>query len=216
MSAVALKKLLEPIAQVGSVYFLERDLSEPMPQLRPVPGIVAREGTLSDIALLDETTDATKRKLLATERLEKGDRWFLAVEDRTGRLTNYRWVSTTTAFIPELDRELIVAPGEAYFYDLETLPEFRRRGIEAVTRQYAYDFLFRECAMNRVIVYICADNNASLNAARRYLTPIRRVWYARTTRGVHVFMHRSHRMPLLRPKSMPVNVGTRQSTCTTK
>src|SRR5579884_12606 len=136
--ATGLKKILRPVARVGSLYFLERDLGLPMPRLEPNSNVVAREGTLSDIHLLDQLSDADRRKDQAIERLRRGDHWFIGVDRASGKLMNHRWVTRTRSFIPELARDIIVNPGQGYIYDMETVPEFRRQGIEAVMRQFTY------------------------------------------------------------------------------
>lgn len=195
----AFKKLLAPFARVGSLYFLERDLNSPMPPLRHIRGIVMREGSLSDVHLLDAVGDAERHKKQAVERLARGDRWFIGIDEATGKLANYRWASMTRGFIPEIGRELIVKPREAYVYDLHTLPEFRRHGIEGYMRHFTYEYLNRRCGINRIVVYICADNHASLQAGRQYLTYIGRVWYFRRLGcRAYLFARGNSRMPDLR------------------
>ena len=100
----------------------------------------------------------------------------MGIEEATGKLTNYRWVNTSDAYIPELQRYLIVKPGEAYIYDLNTLPEFRRRGIDAYTRHWIYSYL-RDSGYSKVYAYIHGDNAASLKASRILLKPVARIWY---------------------------------------
>src|SRR5262249_29954798 len=158
-------------------YFLERHLNVPMPQLQPIDGIDVREGTLSDVSLLNTMENPERRRDQAVWRLKQGDRWFIGVEKSSGKLTNYRWGSLTRGFIPELNRNLVLAPGEAYVYDLETLAEFRRRGIEGFTRQFTYNTLLHKYGVQRIVVYVLADNRASLQAGRQYLTAITRVWF---------------------------------------
>jgi hypothetical protein len=200
ISILALKKLISPFVRVGSVYFFERDLSTELPPLRPASGVIFRRASYSDLPLLDATTGASRRKVQAEQRLSQDHLWFVVIEEATGRLLNYRWVSTTTAFIPELNRELIVGPKQAYSYDLYTLPEFRRRGIEGFSRQSLYTHLYRDCGVERVVAYICADNYASLQACRRYLTRVGRVWHAQCGRGeTRLFMRLRKRIPELRP-----------------
>ncbi len=183
------------------MYFLERDLQLPMPAIRNVDSIVAREGTIDDLPLLSAVQNPERARREAQERLQRGDRWFIAVERTTGKLTNYRWVSLSRAYIPELNRDIVVQPGQAYVYDLETLPEFRRRGIEAVTRQFTYDSLLRQYGISRIVVYIRADNRPSLQAGRQYLTAISRVWFACVNGVVYVYSKPNERMPALRPAS---------------
>jgi ribosomal protein S18 acetylase RimI-like enzyme len=199
--ALTLKRLIRPIATVGSMYFLERHLNVPMPQLQPMNGIDVREGTLSDVPLLNAMENAGPRKDQAVQRLKQGDRWFIGIEKPSGKLTNYRWVSLTRGFIPELNRDLVLKPGEAYVYDLETLPEFRRRGIEGITRQFTYNTLLNNYGVQRIVVYILADNRASLQAGRQYLTAITRVWFMRVRGRVFTYAPQNTRMPALAPSS---------------
>ena len=164
-----LKKLVRPAFKIGSLVFTESDLSKPFPELRPVPGIVAREATIGDVRLFED-------QKLFLKRFNDGDRCFLGIEEETGRLANYRWINTSAAFIPELNRYLILKPGEAYAYDLNTLPEFRRRGIDAFTRHYTYSYI-RDIGYKKMLAYIHSDNRPSLLASRHLLKPIGCVRY---------------------------------------
>ena len=193
-----IKKLLAPKVQMGSICFFERDLRAPMPPLAPLEGIVLREGSLADISLLDCLKDAGRQKKHAVQRLRAGHHWYVSVEKETGRLMSYRWASLTNAFIPEINRTIVLKPGEAYLYDLYTLPEFRRRKIEGFSRQLIYDSLYKQYGASRLVVYILPDNYASLQAGRKYLTPLARVWYLQFSGGeTRLFMRRNPRMPEL-------------------
>jgi hypothetical protein len=88
--------------------------------------------------------------------------------------------------IPEIDRYLMLKPDEVYAFDLNTLPEFRRRGIDGYTRNCVYGY-FRDLGYTRLYAYIHGDNRPSLNAAKNYLKPIGRVWYFRP-RGCETIM----------------------------
>jgi hypothetical protein len=193
-----IKKVLSPNVRMGSICFFERDLRAPMPPLDPLEGIVLREGSLSDLSLLDCLDDAERQKKAAVKRFEAGHHWYVSIEQTTGRLTNYRWASMTSAFIPEINRTVLLKQGEVYLYDLYTLPEFRRRRIEAVSRQFIYDHVYTQYGASRLVVYIRADNHASLQAGRNYLTPLTRVWYLQLAGGeTRLFMRISPRMPEL-------------------
>src|SRR2546428_6214076 len=48
------RKLLSPVAHVGSLLFIECDLSKPFPETPVAPGIVCKEATLDDISLFDD------------------------------------------------------------------------------------------------------------------------------------------------------------------
>jgi hypothetical protein len=165
----SLKKLIRPAVKVGSLVFIECDLHKPMPERRDVPGISVREATLDDIHLFADRD-------LFLQRFNAGDRCFMGIEDATGKLTNYRWVCTGSTYIPELKRYMILKPGETYIYDLNTLPEFRRRGIDAYTRHWIYSHL-RDTGYTKVLAYIHGDNEPSLKASRTLLRRIGRLWY---------------------------------------
>lgn len=199
VAAQTFKKIVRPVARAGSMYFLQRDLRLPMPPLEPNLTLVAREGTLSDVHLLDAMPNPERHKRQAIERLMGGDHWFIGIDKSTGKLANHRWVSLRRAFIPELNRDLIVRPSQAYVYDLETTPEFRRRGIEATTRQFTYDVLHQQYGVNDIVAYILGDNYASLRAARHYLTIICRVWFIRIGQSIYMFSRENRNMPELKP-----------------
>src|SRR5262249_3232943 len=114
------------------------------------------------------------------------------------RLASHRWVSRTRSFIPELDRDVIVKPGQAYLYDLETNPDFRRLGIEALVRQHTYKALQGSYGVREIFVYIRADNYASLRAAKKYLTPMCRVWFLRFRGKAYMLTQQPNRMPELK------------------
>jgi hypothetical protein len=209
----AIKKILAPNVRMGSICFFERDLREPMPPVAPLKGIELREGSLSDIALLQCLKDADRQKKQALHRFKAGHHWYVSIEKETGRLTSYRWASMTSAFIPEINRMILLKPGEVYLYDLYTLPEFRRRGIEGVSRQFIYDQLCRRYNAPRLVVYIRPDNYASLQAGRNYLTPLARVWYLQFRRGkTRLFMRNNPRMPELQCVNANTDSGSLFST----
>jgi GNAT superfamily N-acetyltransferase len=197
---MAFRKLVSPVAQIGSVYFFECDLRAPLPRVREIPGIIPREAFLADIDLLDGTENAAARKADGIDRFKRGDRWFVGIDAANGKLTNYRWVTTTWELIPELQRNIMPKPGEAFVYALYTVPEYRRRGIDSFTRQYTYDVLYRNYGITRVLATIFDDNKTSLIASRKFLTKIDRVWYI-TIRGFHtrIFVAPNPGMPTLAP-----------------
>lgn len=128
-----------------------------------------REATLDDVNFFED-------RELFLKRLKEGHRCFMGIEEATGKLTNYRWVNSSTALVPELHQYLVLKPGEAYVYDLNTLPEFRRRGIDAYTRHCIYSYL-RDNGYTKIYAYVHGDNRPSLKAASILLTPIARIRY---------------------------------------
>jgi hypothetical protein len=165
----SLRRFVRPAIKMGSLVFIECDLRQPMPERREVPGFIVREATVDDAFLLADRD-------LFLERMNRGHRCFMGIEEATGKLSNYRWICTGFADIPELRRQLVLKPGEAYAYDLNTLPEFRRRGIDAFTRHWIYSHL-RDTGHTKVYAYIHGDNHPSLKASRILLRPVGRVFY---------------------------------------
>lgn len=194
-----LRKLVSPLADVGIIYFFECDLRAGLPEVRPIPGIIAREAFLGDIHLLDGTEDASARKADAVERFKRGDRWFVGIDAASGKLTNYRWVTSTWELIPEIQRHVLPKPGEVFIYGLYTLPEYRKRGIDSFTRQYTYDLLYRTSGITRVIATIFAGNTANLQASRKFLKKIGRVWYVSRGGRALIFSWPNRKMPRLAP-----------------
>jgi hypothetical protein len=196
-----LRKAVSPFAEIGIVHFFECDLKAGLPRVRPIAGITAREAFLADIGLLDGTENASARKADALERLERGDRWFVGIDDRNGRLTNYRWVASSPTLIPELRSNIVPRPGEVFIYALYTLPEYRRLGIDSFTRYYTYELLHRTSGVNTVLATIFAGNYASLQASRQFLKEVGKVGYFSFRGRTRLIGGDSPTMPILEPAS---------------
>jgi hypothetical protein len=169
MVARTLRKLVRPACKVGSLVFIECDLEKLPLSCREASGVVVREAQVEDAHLFSD-----RERFL--RRLRDGHRCFMGIEEATGKLTNYRWMCTVSTYIPELRRYLLLNPDETYVYDLYTLPEFRRRGIDAYTRHWIYSHL-RDTGFRKVYAYIHGDNQPSIQASRILLRPIGRIWY---------------------------------------
>ena len=197
---LAFKKLLSPVARVGSVYVLESDLTAGIPKVKPLPDIIAREAFLEDINLLDGMENDFEKKRDAIERFKRGDRWFVGIDKTNGKLTNFRWVTTAWELIPELERHIVPGPRQAFGYALYTAPEYRRRGIDSYTRKYIYELLHETAGINTILATIFAENTVSMKAGRKFLKKIGRVWYISILgRRTRVFWWPNAKMPALLP-----------------
>jgi GNAT superfamily N-acetyltransferase len=197
---LALKKAVSPVARVGSLYLLECDLTAGLPRVKPVPGVVAREAFLEEIHLLDGIENEDEKKRDAIFRFKRGDRWFVGIDAATGKLANFRWVTTAWELVPELERNVVPQPGQAFIYALYTAPEYRRKGIDSFTRQYTYDLLYRTAGIKTVLATIFAENTVSLKAGRKFLRKIGRVWYVSILgRPTRAFWWPNSKMPTLTP-----------------
>jgi hypothetical protein len=197
----SIKKLFSPLARTGTLVFAEVDLSKPIREVSPISGIEAREALVCDARLFDDSG-------LFLERMSRGDRCFLAVESATGRLTNYRWITISPTHIPELNRYLVPEANTVYAYDLVTLPQFRRRGIDSYTRYFTYTFLQRS-GVTKIYAYIHGDNQPSLKSASHFNRRLGRIVYVQF-RGCEplMFGKRNHKLPALL-KLQDVSVPTR-------
>lgn len=209
---LAFKKVVSPVARVGSVYLMECDLVAGLPKVKSVPGIIAREAFMEDIDLLDGIENDTEKKRDAIARFKRGDRWFVGIDGANGKLATFRWVSTTWELIPELERNIMPGPGQAFVYALFTAPEYRRRGIDSYTREYTYDLLHREAGIDTVLATIFAENTISMKAGRKFLKKIGRIWYWQILGGTtHVFWWANSKMPKFKRVTVSSPTGERKA-----
>jgi len=187
----ALKKLLRPVMDFGTLVFFECDLRKPFPTAPPNKGFVAREAFRPDLELLAALENGEQYRLTAGQRLNNGERWFVGIEARTGELANYRWMTERTGYIPEISRYLMLRPGEVYIYDLFTLPRYRRHGVDAFVRHSVYRSL-AAAGVVKIHAYIRGSNYPSLKAARLLL------WYVTLFGRAFTLVSRKSHFPPLR------------------
>ena len=196
---LAFKKILSPVVRAGSLYLLECDLTAGLPEMKKLPGFMAREAFLEDIDLLDEVENGADAKRDAIERFKRGDRWFVGIDTTNGKLANFRWSTTAWELVPELERNVVPKSGEAFVYALYTAPEYRRRGLDSFTRPYTYNVLYQS-GIRRILATIFAENTVSMKAGKKYLNKIGRVWYASILgHRTRVFSWPNSKMPTLAP-----------------
>ena len=87
---------------------------------------------------------------------------------------------------------------------MNTLAGFRRRGIDACTRQFTYGVL-RRANYSKLYEYIHGDNNASLNASRRLMKPIGRVCYIRPRGFEPIMIGVGSRLPKFSPTGLEIS-----------
>jgi len=197
---LAFKKAVSPVARVGSVYLMECDLTAGLPRVKSAPGIIAREAFLDEIDLLDGIENDLEKKRDAIARFKRGDRWFVGIDSATGKLANFRWMTTAWELVPELERNVVPKPGQAFVYALYTAPKYRRRGVDSFTRQYTYDLLYRTAGIHTVLATIFAENTVSMKAGKKFLKKVARIWYFSVLGGrTHVFWWPNPKMPILAP-----------------
>jgi ubiquinone/menaquinone biosynthesis C-methylase UbiE len=180
--ALTCRKLASPFAAWGAITFFERRLDgAPASAVGASPGFQALQMTASEVGLLREGGDPTQDVAALAERFERGDRAFGAV-DANGRVCHVRWVATTRAHIPEIGRDVVLAPRQAYFYNGYTRPDARRCGLDGLVRNFIFATLQSE-GYGSVYSYVRRHNRAGLRAASRWQQAIGTVRYIQIGRS---------------------------------
>lgn len=150
----------------GTLWALELDETEPaVPVPSPMRGTV-REVLASDdaatIAALAAAMGAPSPRPVR-ERLASGRRCFMLTVQ--GTTAAYGWVSQGTERIGELERTMLMLPGEAYIWDCATLPAFRRHGLYVALLRHMVGALRGE-GLRRLWIGASLDNTPSIRGFR--------------------------------------------------
>lgn len=133
------------------------DLANPSPVLPQVHATFGEIGAESVEAL--KAAMGTPDSLAIRERLAGGRRCFAAwVEDRVAA---YGWVSLADECIGEQEREIRLAPREAYVWDCATIIEFRGMGLYSGLLRYISSILRSE-GIRRAWIGSSLSNRPSL------------------------------------------------------
>lgn len=196
----AINKIHAGLLDSGTVSFFVRDLTKDADDgPRSNLPCEVRLATPADAALIADGRPSLGAAAVA-KRFARGDRCFIAA-DAKGRVVHCRWVATTAAEIPELDMDLILWPGEAYFYDGYTRPDARARGVDAAVRTHIFRWL-RSAGYKRAYSYVRGDNPVGFRAAARLQRRVGKLAYFKPRGGrTVVFGGRQPALPLLLPRS---------------
>lgn len=197
--ALAGRRVLAPVLDAGSVIVFARDLDEPPPAPEPRGDWTAREASPWELDRVAEASDPGHSEETLRDRFRSGHRCFVTAEG-DGRIGHARWVTSEPPYIPEVRRHLLLAPGDAYFYDGFTHPSARRRGLDGVTRCAIFRAL-RHRGFQRAVSYVRGDNAAGLRAAARWQRPVGRVRYLRIGRRRSVLFRSRTIAPLVFSKT---------------
>lgn len=176
--ALLCRKLASPFADWGGITFFERRLDGWKASAAVLsPGFLALQISAADVDALRAGGDPTQDVTALAERFERGDRAFGAI-DATGQICHVRWVATERVHIPEIGRDIVLAPRQAYFYNGYTRPDARRCGVDGLVRNFIFTTLHAE-GFSRVYSYVRVDNRAGYRAASRWQQPVGTVRYVR-------------------------------------
>jgi ubiquinone/menaquinone biosynthesis C-methylase UbiE len=156
-----------------------------------------RQFGLPDVDALLTGGDPSQNAAALTARFSRGDRAFGAI-DSAGRVCHVRWVSAARVHIPEIDRDIVPAPRQAYFYNGYTRPDVRRRGVDRQVRRFIFDTLRGE-GFDSVCSYARLDNPAALRAAARYQQPIGTIRYVALRGTLPIAWRTDGQLPTLAP-----------------
>jgi ubiquinone/menaquinone biosynthesis C-methylase UbiE len=209
--ALACRKLASPVGAWGGISFFERRLDGwTAADTGSWPGFQALQMTAADVDALREGGDPTQDVAALAERFERGDRAFGAV-DTSGRICHVRWVATTRVHIPEIGRDVVLAPRQAYFYNGYTRPDARRCGIDGLVRNFIFATLQSE-GFSSVYSYVRLDNPVGFRAASRWQQAVGTIRYIRLRRSNPwlIAMSGANIPRLERPKTPPLHQQARE------
>lgn len=175
----AFRKLSPPWLAFGTVTFFVRGLSDEPPEGTAFRDVQLRWAwaSPSDINLLIGGRDDAPSEDALRERFARGDRCAVAI-GADGRLAHSRWITTERGYIPELDVDVVLAPGEAYHYDAYTRPDVRGCGIDGAVRSFIFRTL-RDAGLEKVCWYVRGDNPIAMRVSRRWGEPSGKLRYVR-------------------------------------
>ena len=184
-------RLAAPLVKWGAITFFERTL-DPVhagSDSPAAPRVFIRQLTESDIDSMLDGGDPDQNAGTLERRFRRRDRAFGAI-DTTGRICHVRWVSASRVHIPEIDRDIVLHPQQAYFYNGYTRHDARRRGIDGLVRRALFERLRSE-GFTRVCSYVRRENAAGLRAASRWQRPTGTIRYIVVRNRTPIVMHAS-------------------------
>jgi hypothetical protein len=142
---------------------VERPLADPVPEVRatvPVEVSILDGSEVAEYRAFRPDTEASE----IGSRLDAGQRCFVA--RHAGRIVSARWAAVDRVWVEYLSCELVLAPDEAYPYDLFTAPEFRGHAVSPVTSAEMLRH-FQRAGYRRMVGTVLPGNEASLRASAK-------------------------------------------------
>jgi len=179
-----------PLVKWGAITFFERALDPHTGSGSPAaPRVFIRQLTESDIDRMLDGGDPDQDAGTLERRFRRRDRAFGAI-DTAGRICHVRWVSASRVHIPEIARDIVLHPQQAYFYNGYTRRDARRRGIDGLVRLALFETLRYE-GFTRVCSYVRTNNAAGLRAASRWQRPTGTIRYITVRNRTPIVMRAS-------------------------
>jgi hypothetical protein len=100
---------------------------------------------------------------VARRRFARGDHCLVVWHE--GAIVHAGWAATRRVYIPYLESDMLVIPGDIYSYDSYTLPAFRGKGL-AVAKSILLQTHFRSLGYRRTTAIVAVENSAGLALTR--------------------------------------------------
>ena len=160
---------------IRRLVLVERDLTAPQPPMGALPGVELRRLTEDDVGAVV----VLRPSLDAGAVCRRFDAGHIAIGAWDGdRLVSAVWFSLGEAWIPELDRRLELASGQAFGYDSFTAPDWRGRGVASYRSTFAARVLTtlgQHHAVGFIMVHNRSSRRSSLKSGYRPFGTIGRV-----------------------------------------
>jgi GNAT superfamily N-acetyltransferase len=112
--------------------------------------------------LAEYATFRPGKRAEAEHRLAEGHRAILVCEGI--RIVGCVWAATERAYVPYLNRDIILRPREMYTFDAFTHPDFRRRGV-ATLRNSFLSPEYRRQGYERAAGIVAFENHPGVRSA---------------------------------------------------
>jgi len=190
-----LRKLVSPALDWGRVTFFVRRLDFAPPAIEAPSHVQLKRVAVSEIPEVHSGGDPTQDPSNLAQRCRGGDQAFAAIAN--GEPAHLRWLTTSRARIPELGRDIVLGPRQAYFYNGFTRPDMRGHGLDGLVRQFIFQTM-HAAGYTEVFSYVRCDNPAGFRAALRWQQPVATLWYFRIRPFRPIIVSRSRSaLPLL-------------------
>jgi SAM-dependent methyltransferase len=166
-----------------------------LPPLDLPPDVEVRAIAASELHRLRTGGDPTQKLDELERRYRRGDQAYAALAG-DGQAAHLRWVTSSRAHIPELGRDIALAPHQAYFYNGYTRPDMRGRGFDGFVRTSIFQAL-HAAGKSEVFSYVRRSNPAGLRAAARWQQPVGTLWYLRIRPFPPIVIGSRSRLPAL-------------------
>lgn len=160
-----------------SFYLLRRDITGPV-QITKAPGVEARLAAEADFPKLAELMYLTPAEVKA--KVQSGCQCMLGLAD--GEIAGYSWINYEKYYISDVDYEVVVQPGQAYFGPGFVHPHYRGRRVHSVILDNMCEKLRSEGIQVALSSVNVTNYNSIKGLVRSSFYAIERIDYRKTLR----------------------------------